>query len=126
MTDTVARRGLPGQSSRFAASGNRPQPGTVAEPSRRDSVAAEPKFYIAMQQRFSAVREYYGGPTMPVVTVEMYEGRSDEQKQELVEDITNAMVDNVDASPETLHVIIHDVPKENWGRDGLLGIHRED
>jgi 4-oxalocrotonate tautomerase len=63
---------------------------------------------------------------MPVVTVEMYEGRSEEQKQNLVEDITDAMVDNVDATPETLHVIIHDVPKENWGRDGLLGTHRED
>ena len=63
---------------------------------------------------------------MPVVTVEMYEGRSTEQKQALVEDITTAMVEHADASPECLHVIIHDVPKENWGRDGRLGIHRED
>jgi len=63
---------------------------------------------------------------MPVVTVEMYEGRTTEQKQALVEDITEAMVEKVDATPETLHVIIHDVPKESWGRDGKLGIHRED
>lgn len=63
---------------------------------------------------------------MPTVTVEMYEGRSTEQKQDLVEAITDAMVEHADASPECLHVIIHDVPKENWGRNGKLGIHRED
>jgi 4-oxalocrotonate tautomerase len=63
---------------------------------------------------------------MPVVTVEMYEGRTAEQKQAIVEDITDAMVEHAGASPETLHVVIHDVPKENWGRDGKLGIHRED
>jgi 4-oxalocrotonate tautomerase len=62
---------------------------------------------------------------MPVVTVEMYEGRSTEQKQALVERITDAMVEEADASPEHLHVIIHDVPKESWGRDGDLGIYRE-
>lgn len=63
---------------------------------------------------------------MPVVTVEMYEGRTEKQKQKIVEDITEVMVNHVDASPETLHVIIHDVPKKNWGRDGKLGIYRED
>jgi 4-oxalocrotonate tautomerase len=63
---------------------------------------------------------------MPVVTVDMYEGRTTEQKQALVESITDAMVEHADASPDHLHVIINDVPKENWGRDGKLGIHRED
>lgn len=63
---------------------------------------------------------------MPVVTVEMYEGRTREQKQALVEGITDAMVDHADAPRESLDVIIHDVPKENWGRNGLLGTQRED
>lgn len=63
---------------------------------------------------------------MPTVTVEMYEGRTVEQKQELVAAITDAMVEHADASPECLHVVIHDVPKENWGRNGTLGIYRED
>jgi len=56
----------------------------------------------------------------------MYEGRTTEQKQALVESITDAMVEHADASPDHLHVIINDVPKESWGRDGKLGIHRED
>jgi len=63
---------------------------------------------------------------MPVVTVDMYEGRTTEQKQALVERITDAMVEEADASPEHLHVIINDVPKDSWGRNGKLGIHRED
>jgi 4-oxalocrotonate tautomerase len=62
---------------------------------------------------------------MPVVTIEMYEGRSTEQKQALVERVTDAMVEEADAPRESLDVIIHDVPKENWGRDGKLGIYRE-
>jgi len=56
----------------------------------------------------------------------MYEGRTTEQKQALVERITDAMVEEADASPEHLHVIINDVPKDSWGRNGKLGIHRED
>lgn len=62
---------------------------------------------------------------MPVVTVKMYEGRTREQKQAVVEAITEAMVTHADAPRESLDVIIHDVPKENWGRNGRLGIHRE-
>ena len=63
---------------------------------------------------------------MPTVTVQMYEGRTTEQKQALVESITDAMVEHCDATPDCLHIVIHDVPKENWGRNGKLGIHRED
>jgi 4-oxalocrotonate tautomerase len=57
---------------------------------------------------------------MPVVTVEMWEGRTPEQKRRLVEAITKAMVDHCGSNPEHLHVIIHDVPRESWGRDGKL------
>lgn len=57
---------------------------------------------------------------MPVVTIEMWEGRSREQKRRLVEAVTRAMVEHADASPEHLHVIIHEVSKENWGRAGRL------
>ncbi len=57
---------------------------------------------------------------MPVVTIEMWEGRSLEQKRELVMAMTKAMVDIAGVSPEHLHIIIRDVPKTNWGRDGVL------
>ncbi len=57
---------------------------------------------------------------MPVVTVEMWEGRSRRQKRALVAAITEAMVRHAGAKPDHLHVIIHEVPKQNWGRAGRL------
>lgn len=63
---------------------------------------------------------------MPVVTVQMWEGRTLEQKRALVRAITEAMVEHAGAKPESLHVIIQEVPLENWGRAGVLGVDRQD
>ena len=57
---------------------------------------------------------------MAVVTVEMLEGRSLQQKQQLVAAITEAMVEIAHARPATLHVVIRDVPQANWGLAGIL------
>lgn len=62
---------------------------------------------------------------MPVVTVQLWTGRSVEQKRKLVAAITDAMVQHAGCKPDHLHVIIQDVPKESWGRDGKLGIDLE-
>ncbi len=59
---------------------------------------------------------------MPVVTVEMWEGRTLEQKRALVRAITEAMVRHAGAQPDHLHVIIHEVPRQDWGRAGVLGV----
>ncbi len=61
---------------------------------------------------------------MPVVNVQLYEGRSHEQKRALVAAITRAMVDLADADPSGLHVILDEVSPTNWGRAGLLGSER--
>jgi 4-oxalocrotonate tautomerase len=63
---------------------------------------------------------------MPVVIVEMYEGRTLEQKRNLVRAITDAMAEHADAKLDALHVIIHEVRKENWARAGRLGVDREE
>lgn len=57
---------------------------------------------------------------MPVVIVEMWEGRTVEQKRALVQAITAAMVEHAKTDPEHLHVVIHDVPRHDWGRAGIL------
>jgi len=56
---------------------------------------------------------------MPVVTVRMWEGRTVEQKKQLVEGITETFV-RIGVPREALHVIIHDIPKHNWGHAGKL------
>ena len=63
---------------------------------------------------------------MPVVTVELWPGRTLDQKRNLVRAITDAMIEHADARPDGLHVIIHEVAQENWGRAGVLGVDRTD
>ena len=63
---------------------------------------------------------------MAVVTVQLWAGRTVEQKRALVTAITDAMVTHAGAHRDGLHVIIHDVPKDSWGRAGVLGIDRTD
>jgi 4-oxalocrotonate tautomerase len=54
---------------------------------------------------------------MPVVIVEMWEGRTSEQKETLIKGITKAF-EEIGTKPESLHIVIHDVPKTNWGLRG--------
>ena len=56
---------------------------------------------------------------MPVVTVEMWAGRSIEQKKKLVEGITAVMTD-IGIPDDAVHIIIKDVPKHNWATAGKL------
>jgi 4-oxalocrotonate tautomerase len=59
---------------------------------------------------------------MPFVVVEMWEGRTVEQKRRLVKAITKAMVEEAACKPDHLHVVIHETAKDSWGRAGVLGI----
>lgn len=59
---------------------------------------------------------------LPVITVQVWEGRTIDQKRRLVAAITDAMVECFDSNPERTHVLIYDVPKTNWGRGGTLAI----
>jgi 4-oxalocrotonate tautomerase len=63
---------------------------------------------------------------MPVVTVQMYVGRTSQQKRALVRAITDAMVRHAGAKPDNLHVILQEVPKENWALAGVMGDERKD
>jgi 4-oxalocrotonate tautomerase len=63
---------------------------------------------------------------MPVVTVQLWEGRTIEQKRKLVRAITDAMVEHAGARPDGLHVILQEIPRENWARAGVLGVDRTD
>ena len=55
---------------------------------------------------------------MPFAQVYILEGRTDEQKRAVIEKVTQALVDALGAPKENVRVLIHDVPKENWGIAG--------
>ena len=56
---------------------------------------------------------------MPEVIVEMWEGRTTEQKKQLVQDMTAAFV-NIGTRRESVQVILQDNPKHNWAIGGKL------
>jgi 4-oxalocrotonate tautomerase len=56
---------------------------------------------------------------MPFVIVEMWEGRTVDQKKQLVEGITAAF-GKIGVPAEALHIIMRDVPKHNWATGGKL------
>ena len=56
---------------------------------------------------------------MPVVIVEMWEGRTVEQKKQLVQGITSAF-GKIGTPQEAVDIILKDNPKHNWATAGKL------
>ncbi len=56
---------------------------------------------------------------MPVVIVEMWEGRTIEKKKQLVEEITAVFV-KMGVPADKVHIILKDNPKHNWASGGKL------
>jgi 4-oxalocrotonate tautomerase len=56
---------------------------------------------------------------MPVVIVEIWDGRTADQKKTLVEGITDTF-GKIGIPAEAVHIVIHDNPKNNWGTGGKL------
>lgn len=55
---------------------------------------------------------------MPIVRIETWEGKTEEQKQRLIEEVSKCVADILDVNVEHIHVVIFDVPKTNWGMRG--------
>jgi len=55
---------------------------------------------------------------MPIVTIKTVEGISLDEKRLLIERITDVMKEVLGKNPETTHIIIEEVPPENWGLRG--------
>ena len=57
---------------------------------------------------------------MPIIHVEMFTGRTQEQKRELAKELTTAFVKVAGSSPQNVHVIMTDVNKGDWSTGGEL------
>lgn len=57
---------------------------------------------------------------MPIIRVEMFTGRTEQQKQALVRELTDAFVNAAGGTPESVNVVITDVDKSDWGSGGEL------
>ncbi|WP_102693141.1 2-hydroxymuconate tautomerase [Rummeliibacillus pycnus] len=56
---------------------------------------------------------------MPIVTIKMIEGRTDEQKHNLVKKVTEAVSETVNAPKENISIIIEEMKKEHYAVGGV-------
>lgn len=55
---------------------------------------------------------------MPLVEVTIIEGRSAEKKKALIKNLTDTVVETLEAPIESVRVIIREVPGAHWGVGG--------
>ena len=59
---------------------------------------------------------------MPVIQITMSQGRTVEQKRELVSILTRESARILKTRQESIRILIYEVSKENWGDAGVLGL----
>jgi 4-oxalocrotonate tautomerase len=57
---------------------------------------------------------------MSLIQVQMFSGRTPEQKRNLVHALTDAFVQTVGSTPDAVDVILTDIEKSDWARGGEL------
>jgi 4-oxalocrotonate tautomerase len=62
---------------------------------------------------------------MPVIRVDMYSGRTIEQKRELARRLTETYISVVGGEPRGVTILFNDVSKVDWSVGGELSCDRE-
>ena len=57
---------------------------------------------------------------MPTIRVEMFEGRTTEQKQALVTALTEDTVKSLGTAPEAVDIVLTEIKKTNWATGGVF------
>ena len=73
--------------------------------------------HVGIRFPFLGLNVYREGK-MPVIIVEMYTGRTAEQKAALAKKLTEGTIEVLGVRPDQVRVIIHDVPKEDYAVGG--------
>jgi 4-oxalocrotonate tautomerase len=56
---------------------------------------------------------------MPIATINIIEGRDDEKKEALIQKVTQAIHESLDAPIESIRVIINEMPVQHYGIAGV-------
>jgi 4-oxalocrotonate tautomerase len=59
---------------------------------------------------------------MPVIQITMSQGRTAEQKRELVHALTRESARILKTKEDAVRILIYEVSKENWGDAGVFGL----
>ena len=57
---------------------------------------------------------------MPIVQIDLLEGRTIDQKRALVKKVTEAITESVQCPPEAVTIMIREMPPEHLGKAGKL------
>jgi 4-oxalocrotonate tautomerase len=57
---------------------------------------------------------------MPTLRVEMFEGRTAEQKRALAKELTDACVRVLGGSPDSVDILFYDIARQDWATGGTL------
>jgi 4-oxalocrotonate tautomerase len=57
---------------------------------------------------------------MPTIRIELFEGRTAEQKAALAKEITAACVRVLGGNPGSVDILFHDMKKHDWATGGVL------
>ncbi|HLS67153.1 MAG TPA: 4-oxalocrotonate tautomerase [Pseudogracilibacillus sp.] len=55
---------------------------------------------------------------MPLVQITIMEGRSDEKKERMIKEVSEAVSNSLDAPMENIRVLINEIPSSHWGIAG--------
>ncbi|WP_363246956.1 4-oxalocrotonate tautomerase [Reyranella sp.] len=57
---------------------------------------------------------------MPMINVQMFEGRTIEQRRALAKELTEGTCRALGCTPDAVQIILTDIKKENWAEAGKL------
>ncbi len=55
---------------------------------------------------------------MPIVTIQLIEEVTPEQKKQLISGVTDLLHDVLTKDPDRIYVVLQEVPLDNWGAGG--------
>jgi 4-oxalocrotonate tautomerase len=56
---------------------------------------------------------------MPLVTIQLLEGRNEEKIKEVIKNVTYVISETLDAPKESVRVLVSELPKTHWGVGGI-------
>lgn len=62
---------------------------------------------------------------MPIVQIELLEGRTTEQKRAIADKVTKAIMEAINCSADAISIIMRDMPRENYAKGGVLAADRK-
>jgi 4-oxalocrotonate tautomerase len=56
---------------------------------------------------------------MPIVQISLVAGRTPERKEQLIKRVTEAIAETLEIPKERVHIVLQEVPRDNFGNGGV-------